>query len=276
MSRKLEMFDLPEEEIQDLLASAKSGSTKAQERLFVVFDNFLNKYVQLLFGSKFNLKSSPDIRNFIALYVGDPKIRFPLLKNKLDANGYRQVSEVISRLNYMVVRYCDESDVEQTVKMAFMHVIMIYKRKESNNKSGGFVPFAGYLNQYFKYIIKRFVDMFLIDQNGIHTFPLLSDDVDYDSEDGDGAAAVGFAPPPGPSLEDIVGPEMIDEMWVAGDTAFSPFDALSVQDRQLLRWRYADGLKASEIAYRITEHPNTLRDHFNRIRGKIMEEIESD
>lgn len=273
-----EKYNLPESEMQDLLYSAKLGDIRAQERLFEVFENYLSKYVQLLYYGKYNLKESVDTRNFIALYVGDPQVRYPLLKGKLNADGYRKVQDVVSGLQYMVQRYGDEFDVEQTVKMAFMHVIKIYKRKESTSKPGEFVPFSGYINQYFKYIIKRFVDEFLIDQNGRHTYALLPDDpmAGFDSDGDFDMEGLGFAPPPGPSLEDIVGPEIIDEYWVLGDSAFTPFDALTIQERQLLRWRYVDNLKASDIAYRITEHPNTLRDHFNKIRSKLMEEIESD
>jgi hypothetical protein len=274
-----EKYALPETEMQDLLYAAKGGDLKAQARLFEVFENYLSKYVQLLYYAKYNLNESSDTRNFIALYVGDSSVRYPLLKNKLNAEGYRKVAEIVTGLQYMVQRYGDEYDVEQTVKMAFLHIVKVYKRKESKLKPGEFVPFHGYLAQYFRYIIKRFVDEYLIDQNGRHTYALLPDDpLAWDQSDGAefDMEGLGFAPPPGPSLEDVVGPEQIDEYWVAGDTAFSPFDVLTIQERQLLRWRYVENLKASDIAYRITEHPNTLRDHFNKIRNKLMEEIEAD
>lgn len=268
-------YALPESEMQDLLYRAKAGDTTAQNRLFEVFENYLSKYVQLLYEAKYNLSSS-DTRNFIALYVGDPQVRYPLLKNKLDAQGYRKVAEVIRGIQMMVQRYGDEADVEQTVKMAFLHVVEKYKRKESTTTPGEFVPFAGYLARYFKFIIKRYVDEYLIDQNGRHTYALLPDDPGI-WDQGEGGSnemeGLGFAPPPGPSLEEMIGPEKIDEYWVAGDSAFPPFDVLTIQERQLLRWRYVENLKASEIAHRITEHPNTLRDHFNKIRNKLVEEL---
>src|SRR4028119_614767 len=100
-----EKFALTEDEIQDLIARAKVGDRQAQEKLFEVFSNYLSKYVLLLFHGKYNLKDSPDTRNFVALYVGDSQVRWPLLKNKLNSDGYRKVNEVISGLQYIIQRY---------------------------------------------------------------------------------------------------------------------------------------------------------------------------
>jgi DNA-directed RNA polymerase specialized sigma24 family protein len=62
-------------------------------------------------------------------------------------------------------------------------------------------------------------------------------------------------------------------MWVLGEKIFPPFDVLSVQERQLIKWRFADGKKSSEISQKINEHPNTVREHLSRIKDKIEEEI---
>jgi hypothetical protein len=86
----------------------------------------------------------------------------------------------------------------------------------------------------------------------------------------------GFTAPPEPSVEDLLGPEIIDEFWVIGDTTIFPFDRLSIQERQLLKWRFVDGYKSSDIAQRITEHPTTVREHFNKIRLKLMETLMED
>ena len=64
-------------------------------------------------------------------------------------------------------------------------------------------------------------------------------------------------------------------MWVLGATAAEPFNQLSIQERQLLKWRFVDGKKSSEIAERITEHPNTVREHLKDIRDKIKSIIAS-
>lgn len=271
---KEKWYSLEETEMQDLLYKAKRGDPKAQDRLLEVFDNFLSKYVQLLYDAKYNLNLT-ETRSFIALYVKNPKVRYPLLKNQLNAQGYKDVAEVIRGVQGMVRRYGNQDDVEQTVRMAFLHAVNKYERKESKSKPGEFVPFAGYLSRYFKFVIKRYVDDFLIDQNGRHTYAVLPDDPsaweqDDGSSFGDGTA---LPLPPGQTLEEMVGAEMLDEYWVVGDSAFYPFNTLTIQERQLLRWRYVDNLKASEIAHRITEHPNTLRDHFNKIRNKLLEEI---
>jgi len=113
-------------------------------------------------------------------------------------------------------------------------------------------------------MLKKNVDRLLIDQLGRKTFPLI-DHRDSDEDE----HSVGFEPPPLPAAEELIGPDEIDDMWVLGETAFPPFSLLTIQERQLLKWRFIDGYKSSQIAKKITEHPNTVREHFNRIRLKI-------
>lgn len=49
---KEQYYSLKEEEMQTLLAKAKSGSSFAQEELLKIFSNFLTKYVTMLFIRK--------------------------------------------------------------------------------------------------------------------------------------------------------------------------------------------------------------------------------
>lgn len=252
--------------MQALINRAKAGDTAAQAELLQVFDNFLSKYVTMLYHAKYRI-SDYDMRKFLSLFVKDPGVRGFLIRNKLNQEGYRHVNECLRGIQYMILRYCDEEDVRQTVEMTFLHCVQKYKRTES--KQGGWVPFSGYLYSYFYYLLKKNVDVFLIDQLGRKTFPLIAE------PDGDGGddteVQEGFVAPPEPSAEELLGPEEIDEFWVIGDTALAPFDQLTIQERQLLKWRFVDGKRSSEIAKKITEHPNTVREHFNRIRLKVQE-----
>ena len=121
---------------------------------------------------------------------------------------------------------------------------------------------------YFFYLLKKNVDTFLIDQLGRKSFPLLSDDSSDDGEDG--AKQVGFkAPPEEREMEEFLSTEDINEFWVLGETCAEPFIFLSVQERQLLKWRYIDDIRSSEISKKISEHPNTVREHLGKIRTKV-------
>ena len=62
----------------------------------------------------------------------------------------------------------------------------------------------------------------------------------------------------------------VDEFWVLGEEADPLFSRLSVQERQLIKWRYIDNKRSSEIALKITEHPNTVREHLTKIKDKII------
>lgn len=264
-------YTLTEDEIQNLISSAKSGSSKSQMELLKIFEPFLNKYVALLHYGKYKL-SDYDVRQFINLFVPDKTVGFYLKRNKLNSVGAAKVQETVQGIRYMVERYGDEEDTRQTVNLAFLQCLMNYKRTES--KAGGYVPFSGYIYSYFYFILSKHVKTFLIDQLGRKTFPLITDEDfgESDSED----KPQGFTAPPEPSVEDLLGPDVIDEFWVAGDTTIFPFDRLTIQERQLVKWRFVDGYKSSEIAQKITEHPNTVREHFNKIRLKLMDILMED
>jgi helix-turn-helix protein len=51
-SFKEQYYKLEEEEMQVLIAKAKGGSEKSQEELLKVFNNFLSKYVTMLYTRK--------------------------------------------------------------------------------------------------------------------------------------------------------------------------------------------------------------------------------
>lgn len=265
---KEQYYTLAENEMQDLIAKAKSGSSGSQEELLKVFSNFLTKYISLLYYSKYNLNDY-DIRRFISLFVKDPFTRFALMKNKLSSQNLKVVNECMRGINYMAKRYGDEEDIRQTVYMTFFQCISRYERKDS---AKGPIPFSGFLYSYFFYLLKKNVDTFLIDQLGRKTFPLLDDEATNDESDEN--FVVGFkADPIEYSIEQLLAADKIDEFWVLGEKNISPFDKLSLQERQLLKWRYVDGERSSEISLRINEHPNTIREHLSKIREKIRELI---
>jgi hypothetical protein len=267
-----EYYRIPEEELQEKILNAKSGNEVAQLSLLDDFKPFLDKWVALLYHGKYNLNNY-DVKQFVALFVGDKKLQTYLKRGQLNAGGYKQIQEIMSPIKGMVQRYGDEEDIRQTVNMTFFQCIRRYERRES--KQGGWVPFSGFLYRYFFFMLKKDVDAFLIYQLGRKTFPLITDE-DYSGEDDDGEKMPGYHAPVEMSAEELIGPEEIDEYWVAGDSALYPFDILSVQERQLLKWRFVDGYRSSEIAQRITEHPNTVRGHYNRIKEKIQQVIKED
>lgn len=146
--------------------------------------------------------------------------------------------------------------------------------KEKNRLRAQYL-LAGFLYSYFFYLLKKNVDTFLIDQLGRKTFPLIDDDADTDPESENFQS--GFkAEPKEYSLESMLSAEDIDEAWVVGENNFPPFDKLTIQERQLVKWRYIDGKRSSEISLKINEHPNTVREHLKEIKEKIILIIKND
>lgn len=255
-------YTLPEEEMQGLVTGAKEGVHEDQERLLEVFSNFLSKYSTLLYAGKLSLNDY-DLRRFMALYVKDPQVRRHLIGNRLNTQGWAVVQEALRGITYMVNRYGDQEDVDQTVKMAFLHCVQVYKRQ-------GDIPFSAYLYSYFFYVLKKQVDTHHIYQLGRKSYPLRDPDEEWDEED---STPVGFPIPPTPGADELVGAETIDELWVLGETAFGPFADLTIHERQLLKWRYIDGERASAIARRVAENPNAIRDGLQRVRTKVLEAV---
>lgn len=259
-------YDLPEEEIQDIILRVKDGDLEAKEKLLEVFRNFLEKYVTLLSTGYFDLRDY-DIKQFLCLYLGDATLRDKVRKDKLNFKAYEEVDSVIGGIVFMVRRYNDEYDVRQTVNMTFVERVLKYKRM-------GAIPFSGYLYRNFFYSLKKNVDTLLIDQNGLHSFPLITDDsVGSSFEMGDPESTAGgihekpdfFAK----GIEEMMDVESIDEYWVLGETCAFPFNQLTRHERQLIKWRYIDGLRPNKIAERTSDHPNTCRQHIKLVVERL-------
>jgi len=177
------------------------------------------------------------------------------MKNNLNQAGYKHVNECISGILYMVKRYCSEEDVQQTVRLTFFQCIKRYERKDSEK---GPIPFSAFLYSYFLYLLKKNVDTFLIDQLGRKSFPLLTQDDMYgDGDSEDNMKGGAYVDTIEYATIDLLFASDVDEFWILGEETNPPFDKLTVQERQLLKWRFIDNKRSSEIAVKITEHPNT-------------------
>lgn len=260
-------YDLTEDEMQAIIKSAKAGDQDAMEELLNIFANFLNKYTTMLYRNKYSL-GDYDIRRFVGLFIKDPQVRRALSKKKKTKEALRDIHDTMRGIHYMVLRYGDEDDVRQTVQMTFMQCVERYERR-------GKIPFSGYLYSYYFFLLKKNVEILLIDQIGRKTYALITEeDMSEDGEDGERLS--GFTAPPTEAFEDMLYAEKIDENWVLGTTAYPPFDVLTVQERQLLKWRFVNGEKTSSIANKTTEHPNTVREKIKKIKAKLEEAILQD
>jgi hypothetical protein len=260
-------YTIPEEDLQALISRAKKGDTVAQSELLVVFDNFLKKYIALLFVKRADLRDY-DIRRFIALFARKGYAG-KIQRNQIDEGAYKEVNEVLRGLHYMVNRYCFKEDVEQTVYVTFFQCIDRYERK-------GPIPFSGFLYNYFFYRLKKNVEEYLISQVGRKTFGLYTEDSVSSSSPSDDSAdmsQINSDVQKQIRIEEYdvftLGTDSIDEFWISGETAAYPFNKLTINQRQLLKWRYIDGLKAPKIADKTSEHPNTCRSQLHKIREEL-------
>lgn len=256
-------YDIPEEEMQEIIARAQKGSTADQNKLLEIFHNFLEKYVSMLRSGRYDLRDY-DIKQFVTLYIGSKTLVQKIRRNQLSLKSYKEVSSVMKGIFSMIKRYNNEDDIRQTVHMSFMETLMRYVRR-------GSIPFSGYLYRYFFFVLKKNVDQYLISQTGLHSYPLITDDEvssSYVPEDAPSGIYEAAIPRPA-NLEDWLRLEDIDENWVDGSTAGHPFNQLKKYERQLLKWRYVDGLRPNKIAEKTSDHPNTCRQHIKMVIAKV-------
>lgn len=260
-------YTVPEEVLQATIKRAQKDDVVAQAELLKIFDNFLKKYVTLLYRKKADLRDY-DIRRFIALFARKGYAQ-KIQRNQIDEAAYKEVNEVLRGLHYMVNRYGDLEDVEQTVYTTFFQCIQRYQRKDS-------IPFSGFLYNYFFYRLKKNVEEFLISQVGRKTFGLYTEDSVSSSSplnDNTDMSQINSDVQKQIKIEEYdvftLGTESIDEFWISGETAAYPFNRLTINQRQLLKWRFIDGLKAPKIADKTSEHPNTCRSQLHKIREEL-------
>lgn len=263
-----EYYDITEEETQEIVARYQAGDEEAAKELMKMFSNYLAKYFNLLYYNRYGFDDY-DLRQFIGLFIKDNAARGALLRNKLRGDNLRKVRKAMTGINYMILRYNEERDVWNTIHMTFLYTCDHYTPQYNDR---GLIPFSGYLYNYFYYMMKKNVETMLIDQLGRKTFPLFDESTDEEESGGH----VGFSAPV-PDFDEeamFLSADMIDERWIAGDTAYPPFDRLTVQERQLLKWRYIDGDYTADIVARTTETPNTVRTAFATIRTKLRRALE--
>lgn len=263
-------YPISEEDMQVLIKQSKAGDSGSIAELLNMFEPYFNKYISLLYYGKYDLKFY-DIRRFIHLFVPSKKVGRLLLRNRLDGKAREEINEVVRGIKYMTNRYCTEEDIRQTTKMTFLMCLDKYEPKL--NKDGNLIPFSGFIYSYYFYLLSKQVKVYMIDQHGRKTFPLL---LENEMNNDDDSLAPGYKLPTDKSAEDSFADIDIDEHWVIGDTALWPFSSLGVHERQLLKWRYIDKMKYNEIAQKIAEHPNTCREHIAKIRLKVRSMVQED
>lgn len=256
-------YNLSNAEMVELVKQFQAGSDSAGMKMLEVFENFLANFVKLLYYGTYD-RSNYELKRFIGFYIPNGQLRYKFMKNQLSPPEAKAVNDVVRGLNVMVTRFCELEDVEQALKLALLSCLKIYEPRPSSQ--GGSVPVTNYISNYSLYIFKKVTDTQLISQLGRKTFPLIDESTTDENE-----VQAGFLPPIGPDLESYLDKEEFNEAWVYGTTAKGVFATLTQAERQLIKWRYIDGERASEIAHKLLEHPNTTRERLLRLKETIKE-----
>src|SRR5688572_15414166 len=97
-------YDIPEETMQEIIGRAQKGSTKDQNYLLEIFNNFLEKYISMLRSGHYDLRDY-DIKQFIKMYIGSKTLVAKIRNDQLSLKSYKEVSSTMKGIFSMIKRY---------------------------------------------------------------------------------------------------------------------------------------------------------------------------
>lgn len=223
------------------------------EELLSKFNNFLNKYHQLLYHGVIDFNNY-DIRSFLSCYLKDKEERSSLLKGK-----YHSTQDVTN--GYKISKYLQQAFKNYSAAEVFHELVIPFlecaKRYKDMNKG-----FASYLYNSYRYELVRHINSILF-QRFNEIYPLnhdvnfeiiLEEDMDRLQIDMD---------------DDLV---LNHPEWLSGKTAEPPFQQLTRQDRLILIKYYMEDYTDKEIGRLVGRH----RKSINRTRLRVVEQLKKE
>jgi hypothetical protein len=139
--------------IHRLVNKFKRGSSESGEKLLILFEPFINKYIKLIIYNEFNVKDN-SIRQFLSLFFNSRNSGL----NKSINN--RRMPSVISALletaEYLhnLLSCHGEDDIKQTIYLTILHMASLYKDKKPS--------FHNYIAKNFHFYFSRYIDKYYL------------------------------------------------------------------------------------------------------------------
>lgn len=282
-----------------MVARAQSGDAQARDILFERFEWFLKKY-RSFFRSEADAirlaRQYPDIAAFLGLFMG--KRTYHAVQSRrwspsLTADVARKVNEVCE----LARELGGEEDMNVIIDMTFLELLNKYDekgkvRKELKKKGIDYdalsasqkaryeaqippVGFEGYIINVFKWRLFKNIEA---ESKGVipgvgWCKPYVTSPDQEENEEVN--LAEHLSEDDTEMLTNIADLIHIDHDWISGKTCVHPFDALSQQDRWILKMKFVDRMSSREIGESIGASPSVVRSRFNEIMNKLKAQVET-
>lgn len=225
-------------------------STKDAAPLLAQYEQFLNKYYQLLAKQVIDYHNY-DIRCFIACYIKEEETIKDLRASGHYKKQTMESAQLVVQQLHSKIRSYQSKEIYHELVIPFLQIASIYQPIG--------VGFEKYAYKTYKYHLKRHLDEIKWDVLDSRNLLYLDEkDEEHWEEEIEVIDALSYQERP---MSDLLAPD-----WIHGDLAEAPFDQLSSHERFVLVRYYDEGWTDKEIARKLPYHPKSI----HRMRARIV------
>lgn len=242
------MNKLDYKSIDELVLRYQNGDEKAGEELISLFYPYLLKYFKLLTEGTLDL-SDKDSRKFICLFIDDAEVR-KKLKRVYQPAEVRHQAYLTATMLSKNCKGINPDDLMQELTFILLRIAKRYKKKKKR------VNFCGYLYNAFRYELFRTISKIIANPLVLFSESNISyyDESYINTKDNIENNPLIYINEPVMLIDEELG-----NSWIRGLTAGEGFEQLTPLQRLILKLRYQEGMKDTEIAERTGYHRNTIR-----------------
>ena len=262
--------------VHELVLKAQEGDEDAKIKLFEIFQEFINRYVDLLKEGKYNLYNY-SVKRFLSFFIPDKKV-----KNAIDQHYHKPMvrSEIdkAAMLIKGIFSFYEESDIRNDLFIVFWTLCKRYKDTRPSFHNYLKMCFHYEVLSYYRPMIKNSAvnnaqnhipleDSSSEEYNGIEMEMSLNDANKYMSIKKTKQLKVT-------DRSSVYEDEHLNTNWVTGITCSGEFSVLTNYERNLLLESYVKKRTDQEIADRYGLSRATINRRKQAAKEKLLKELQ--
>lgn len=136
-------------QIDELILEYQNGNNAVTDEIINTFEPYMIKYINLFYDGEADMKDK-DVRQFMSLFVGDPKARKRMKNPILTSTVEKEINTVTGQF-MQLFEYVPREDISQELKMILLTMAKRWKKK------GPKKYFCGYLYNSYRYEMYRLI-----------------------------------------------------------------------------------------------------------------------
>lgn len=260
--------------VHELVLKAQEGDEGAKIELFDIFQEFINRYVELLKEGKYNLYNY-SVKRFLSFFIHDKKA-----KNAIDQHYHKPMvrMEVDKAANLIkgIFSFYEESDIRNDLFIVFWTLCRRYKDTRPSFHNYLKMCFHYEVLSYYRPIIKNSavnnaqnhipLEELLEEYNGIEMEMSLNDANKYISIKKTQQLKIK-------DRSSVYEDEHLNANWITGITCSQEFSVLTNYERNLLLESYVKKRTDQEIADRYGLSRATINRRKQAAKEKLFNEL---